>query len=291
MLSGVFTALVTPFSSDYKIDYDALDKLIAKQVATKVSGLVLFGSTGEGHSITHQERLNVLSFVKERYRSLKIIVSVSRNVTSEAVDEVLLYNSVGGIDAIMVTVPFYNKPTPDGIKAHFIEVANISSIPILIYNVPSRTGVNIDIQTILELAKHKNIFGIKNATLDVLYVTALLQKCPSGFDIFAGDDMFSPYFMIMGGVGVISVISNIYPNDAADMINAFLSHDFKTAMSLYAKLWKYMELLNIDTNPLPIKTALSSIGLIEEVFRLPLCQMCDTKKQIIIKEFTNAKNS
>jgi len=283
---GLYTALVTPFNSDKSLDYNSLEILIKRQIENHVDGIVILGTTGENSAISDSEFKNIVQFTIDiNKKKMKIIVGSGSNNTQKTLERSILARDLGA-DAIMLVTPYYNKPPQEGIYQHYIRIANSINIPILIYNVKSRTAVNLEIDTILRLSKHKNIVGIKEASGDLLQVMNLIHKTNQKFFVLSGDDSLAFSIMCLGGHGVVSVISNLLPNEMRSIVQQCLVGNYSLAQQNHYKLLDLMSiLLSISSNPIPIKTLLAHFSIIKEEFRLPLYGLTDQQKKELIKVY------
>ncbi len=273
MLQGMMTAIITPMFDDGVVDLTSLSSLVEKQINAGISGLVLVGSTGESASLSSAEKAAIVEHVIEINRSrVKIIVGVSQNATHEADLWIDKLNTINGIDMLMVLTPSYIKPTQEGLYKHFKHLATKSIFPIILYNVPGRTACNISDATILRLANDvPNIVGLKDATGDIARCCYLVKHKPKHFAIYSGDDATCLAFILCGGNGAISVISNVAPKIMSDMCHVALLGDKTEAIRLNNQVMELHELLFIEANPIPVKWMLFNSGLIcSPMLRLPL---------------------
>ncbi|GAB5520756.1 MAG: 4-hydroxy-tetrahydrodipicolinate synthase [Rhodothermales bacterium] len=281
-LRGCHTAIVTPFATDGTIDYPALDRLIDRQLEAHINGIVLLGTTGENPTITRTERTKLIEhtvgYVNGR---ALVIVGTGSNSTQEAL-ELTQEAARLGADAALVAAPAYNKPTQTGLQAHFLHLAEHGGLPIVVYNVPGRSAVNIEPATVAALAAHPQIVAIKEASGALEQIHSIIEQVPSNFAVLSGDDAMTLPLIRAGGVGVVSVLSNLYPWRMNDLVHASLDGDTLTARAAHDRLLPMMHACFIQTNPLPIKTALAERGLIKEVFRLPLCPMDAPQRQELV---------
>jgi 4-hydroxy-tetrahydrodipicolinate synthase len=273
MFSGTYTALVTPFK-DGAIDEPAYRRLIEFQVVNGVSGLVPTGSTGEAATLDPKEHLRTIEIaVNQNKGRCRVIAGTGSNATTEAI-ELTVGAAKLGVDGVLLASPYYNKPTPEGIYRHFKAICEATDIPIVLYNVPSRTASEIDVETCVRLVReHKNVVAIKEAGGSCDRVSALRNALPPEFTILSGDDSLTIPFMAVGAVGVISVASNIIPRQMSEMVEAFLTGHANEARDLHLRYYPLMKDLFIESNPIPIKAALHLMGMIEPEYRLPLCEM------------------
>lgn len=283
MLAGLYTALITPFLSDGSIDEQNLYRLIDHQIENGVDGIVLLGTTGESPTISSQEHDELIAKATQYInKRCKVIAGTGSNCTREAIHH-SQQAQLSGVDALLVVNPYYNKPTQKGLYQHFTAVADAVEIPIILYNIEGRTGVNLNTSTLLELAKHPRIVGVKEASGDLIQIEEVINSVPENFVVLSGDDGITAQVMQMGGHGVVSVASNILPQEMTNMVQAGLRGDWITVQAINQLLHTLFDTLFIETNPQPIKTLLSHEGWCEEVFRLPLTTMEDNNKSIVLQ--------
>ena len=275
---GAFVAIVTPFI-DGRIDEEGLRELIEFQIENGTHGIVPCGTTGESATMTHDEHHRVVELTVDQVNGrVPVLAGTGSNSTSESIELTKHAKQAGADGALMIT-PYYNKPSQEGLYQHFKAVAESVDIPIILYNVPSRTSINMLPTTVARCSEIDNIVGIKEATGSLNQVSDVIQRCPKGFAVMSGDDFTSMATVAVGGSGVISVTSNVAPKDMADMIDAILAGDLKIANKLHYKLFPLMNAMFIDTNPVPAKTALQMMGKIKSAEpRLPLYKMDDANK-------------
>ena len=270
--TGVCTALVTPFT-DGKINYPMLEVLLARQMEAGIEAVVLSGTTGESATLSDEEKLELFRFAKALTGArMKIIAGTGSNSTAHAISLSQAAETCGA-DALLVVSPYYNKATPQGLHAHYLSLASAVSIPVILYNVPSRTGVDIPVSVYRSLSRIPNIAGVKEATTDVTKITKIRNACGDDFAIWSGNDDLTTPVISLGGQGVISVLSNLLPAEMQDLVRAALDGDFDTASDLQCKLQPLAELLFCEVNPIPVKAALSILGLDCGPCRLPLTPM------------------
>lgn len=272
MFEGAITALVTPFKNG-EVDEGALVDLIEFQIAGGIHGLVPCGTTGESPTLTHDEHDRVIEItIKAAKKRVPVIAGTGSNSTAEAL-RLTRHAYEAGADGALIACPYYNKPTQEGLYRHYELIAQSVPIPIIPYNIPGRTGVNMSPELIARLAQIKNIVGIKEASGSLKQMNDVIDMCSPVFDVLSGDDGFTLPLMAIGGRGVISVASNIVPTDMAAMVETARAGDFKKAGELHKKMSRLFDLLFIEVNPTPVKAALAMMGKIEYEYRLPLCQM------------------
>ena len=284
MWQGAYTAIVTPFNRDGSVDYGKLRELIDLQVAGGVDGIVPVGTTGESPTLDFDEHEKVIEVSIEAARKrIKVIAGTGANATAEAV-MLTRHAKEAGADATLQVTPYYNKPSAEGLRRHFTAVADLG-LPTILYNIPGRTGREIPLDTVVELAKHPHIVAVKEAGGSVDRVSQILARCE--IEVLSGDDSLTLPMMAVGGVGVISVASNVAPKAVADMVHAALQGDWQPARELHRRYYRLFTDLFLDTNPIPVKAALAMMGLIEEVYRLPLCET-SAKNKAQLKETLKA---
>ena len=274
MFEGSIVALVTPFKNG-KVDESKLRELVEFHVKNGTSGIVPCGTTGESATLTHEEHNSVIEVVIEAAKKrIKIIAGTGSNSTAEAID-MTRFAEKAGADAALLLSPYYNKPTQRGLYMHYKAIADSVKIPIIPYNIQSRTAVNIEPETFQKLAQIKNIVGVKESSGNLEQISRIKLLCGPGFEIISGDDALTLPIMAVGGVGVISVVANIVPRDVADLVAAFRKGDIKRAQELHYKLLPLVRAMFIETNPIPVKTAMELVGMLEPELRLPLCHMSE----------------
>ena len=280
---GAFVAIVTPFT-DGKLDEQGLKDLIEFQIAGGTHGIVPCGTTGESATLTHAEHHRVVELtIKTVAGRVPVLAGTGSNSTSESIELTRAAKEAGADGALMIT-PYYNKPSQEGLYQHFKAVAEAVDIPIILYNVPSRTSVNMLPETVARCAQIANIVGVKEATADLNQISQVIRLCPKDFAVMSGDDFTSMPTVMIGGTGVISVTSNVAPRDMAAMMDAALAGDIPKAQDLHYKLLPLMQAMFIDTNPVPAKTALAMMGKIKSGLpRLPLYKMNEGNEEKLKK--------
>ena len=278
--------MVTPFAKDGSVDYGRLQAIVDEQVAGGVEGICAVGTTGESPTLDHAEHHKVIEKTIEFAQGkVKIIAGTGANSTAEAISLTKAAIAAGGSDATLQVTPYYNKPNAEGIYRHFMTIADLG-LPVVLYNVPGRSGKEIPLEVVARLAKHEKIVAIKEAAGSVDRVSAIKNLCPD-FTVLSGDDGLALPMISVGAEGVISVASNVIPREMGDMVRAALAGDFATARQVHAKFYPLFHDLFIDTNPVMVKEALWLMGRIERVFRLPLCET--TEKNLETMRATLAK--
>ena len=279
MFSGTLVALATPFE-DGQIDWKRLNELVDFQLSEGTDGIVPMGTTGESPTLSHPEHERVIeAVVKRAGGKVPVVAGTGSNSTSEAIRLTAFARKAGADGALMVN-PYYNKPTQQGLYEHFKAVADEVDLPIVLYNIPGRCGIALSVETICRLAEIKNIVGIKEATGDLDVSSAITAN--SDLTIVSGDDSLTLPIMAVGGKGVISVAANIVPAKVREMTSAMLAGDIAKATAAHQKLFKLFKAIVIETNPIPIKTALALMGKCREEFRLPMCPMAPANKEKLI---------
>jgi len=279
MFSGVHTAIVTPFRKG-EVDEDALVRLVQWQIKEGVNGLVPVGTTGESPTLNFEEHIRVIEIVvRAAAGKVKVIAGTGANSTAEAVELTWAAEKVGADGSLQVT-PYYNKPTQEGLYRHFREISRNTRLPIILYSIPGRCGIEIGLETCRRLAADcPNILGIKEAGGTPDRASQLREALPAKFTILSGDDSMTLPFMAVGAEGVISVASNVAPREVVHMVRAFARGKTAEAQRLHARLYDLFKNLFIETNPIPVKAALAMMGRIQEEYRLPLCEMAPANRQ------------
>ncbi len=281
-LQGSIVAIVTPFKNG-KVDERSLGDLIEWHIKEGTHGIVPCGTTGESATLDYEEHYRVIQFTVEVVRKrVPVIAGTGANSTEETI-MITKKAEEFGADAALLVTPYYNKPTQEGLYRHYKKVAESTGLPLVLYNVPGRTGVNLLPQTVARLAEIKNIVAIKEATGDMKQVSELIRLCGERITVLSGDDFTTFPLLCLGGKGVISVTANVTPRDVAEMCNAFLRGDIHEARRLHYRLEPLNYAMFIETNPIPVKTALAMMGKISEEFRLPLCEMAEANKEKLRK--------
>jgi len=278
MFEGVYTALITPFDKDGGVNFDHLRSLVEYQIDGGVDGLVPVGTTGESPTLNVDEHTRVIETVIEVAAGrVKVVAGTGGNSTTEALALTRAAKDAGADGTLQVT-PYYNKPSQKGLIHHFQSVADIG-LPIVLYNVPGRTSLELAVDTVVELSRHPNITTIKEAAGNVDRVSLYRRLCD--IEVVSGDDALTLPMISVGGVGVISVASNVAPKAVVAMVHGALQGDWQAAQALHAKYHALFTNLFLDTNPIPVKAALAMMGRADEIYRLPLCPMDDAKKQVL----------
>jgi 4-hydroxy-tetrahydrodipicolinate synthase len=288
MFSGVYTALVTPFKAGKEIDREALVRLVDRQIEEGISGLVPMGSTGESSTVSHEENLDVVELVIKRAAGrVPVIAGTGSNSTEEAIRMTKLARQMGATASLQVS-PYYNKPTQEGLYRHFMTIADAVEIPLIIYNIMGRCGVNIETETLMRLTKHPNIVAVKEASGNICQMMDVIKQKPADFDVLSGDDNLTLPLTLMGGTGVISVVSNIVPRWMLELVQAARSGQLEKARQIHYDLLPLFKAMFVETNPIPVKSCMALMGLIEEEYRLPLCPPSDSNR-VKLKEVLKAQ--
>ena len=276
---GSFVAMVTPFRNG-KVDEAKLRELVELHVANGTDGLIPCGTTGESPSLKHDEHRRVVEIVVEAARGrIRVVAGTGSNSTAEAIDLTKHAERAGAAGALVVN-PYYNKPTQEGLYRHFRAVAESVAIPVLVYNIQSRTAVNVETDTMARLARDvRNIVGVKEASGSLDQMSQVIAACGPDFSVLSGDDNITLPLLAIGGSGVVSVIANIVPRETADLVHAALDGDWKRARDLHYRLFPLARAAFLETNPIPIKEAMAMAGMIEPEFRLPMCRMSDANRE------------
>ncbi len=282
-LTGTITAIVTPFTKSGEIDIPALKKHVSFQIKNGINGLVVCGSTGEAATLTLDEyKLVVATVVAEVNKKVLVFAGAGSNDTAKAIQNSQLAKQAG-VDGLLHVTPYYNKPTPSGLLAHFKAIADSVDMSIILYNVPGRTGSNVSAQTTLTIAKNvPQVIAVKEASGSITQMMEIIKGKSKDFSVLSGDDSLTLPLIGVGGDGIISVVANEIPKEFSDMVYAGLGGDFKTARKLH---YAWLDLMNanfIESNPIPVKTALALMGKITESFRLPLTPMSEKNRQVLI---------
>ena len=283
-LKGCGTALVTPFQSDTQLDLEAYRKLIRWQLDSGIHFLVPSGTTGESVTLNEEEYREVIrTCVETAAGEVPVVAGAGTNNTAQAIHLATIAQQEGA-DALLAVTPYYNKPTQEGLVLHFSKIAESISLPVVLYNVPGRTIINITAETALRLAQVDNIIAIKEASGDLGQVMQILSRRPSDFVVLSGDDSLTLPIMAMGGEGIISVASNLIPAEMSQMVDLALSGKWEEAKKIHYRYLDLMELNFIESSPIPVKYALSRMGKLEEAYRLPLCPLSDPSKKLMDQE-------
>ncbi len=286
IFEGMATAIITPITEG-GIDYNAFAKLIDWQIEEGINGIVVCGTTGEASTLTDDEHKEAIAFaVKQSAGRVPIIAGTGSNDTAYAL-ELTKFAGEAGADAVLVVTPYYNKATQKGLIQMFTQLADASSVPLILYNVPSRTGVNIKPSTVAQLAKHPNINAIKEASGDISQIAQVAALCGDDINIYSGNDDQTIPVMSLGGKGCISVLSNLLPKESVAMCKAFFEGDTKTAEQLQLKYLPLIDALFSEVNPIPVKAAMAKMGYCEDYLRSPLTPMEEDTRKLLYNEMKN----
>ncbi|MDY6764993.1 MAG: 4-hydroxy-tetrahydrodipicolinate synthase [Halobacteria archaeon] len=271
---GVFPAIVTPFDSDGEVDYDTLIENVERLEDGGVDGIVPCGSTGESATLTHEEHKDVVEAVVEN-ATTPVIAGTGSNSTHEALDLTKHADETGADGALLIS-PYYNKPNPSGLRKHYERIADEVDIPLVLYNVPSRTGQNMPVDVVVQLAEHPNIAAIKEASGDINQIGEICRRTRDmEFDVVSGDDAITLPLISVGGTGVISVVGNIFPEGMNEIVQAALDGDYEKAREVHQELLPVMDAMFLETNPIPVKKSMEIMGYCDSRLRLPLDDMSD----------------
>lgn len=281
---GSYVALVTPFDSEGRLDEDAYRDLVRRQLKGGTSGLVPCGSTGEAATLLPEEyRRCVQICMEEAQGDVPVMAGIGTNATWKAVEEARVAERLG-VDALLVLAPYYNKPTQEGLYQHFRAVASETRLPVMVYNIPGRTAINMAPATIARIAKDcPNVLAVKEAAGSLDQVSEILTLAPKGFVVMSGDDSLTIPMMSVGARGVVSVVANVAPKETAAMVAAYLKGDVKKAAALHLKMFPLVKSLFVETNPIPVKAAMAMMGLCRPEPRLPLTPLSDAARPALKK--------
>lgn len=283
IFKGMATALVTPMTPD-GIDYDTMGRLIEFQIENGINALVVMGTSGENATIEPEDQVKIIRFTVEKVAGrVPVIAGTGTNNTAHVLQQTKDACDAG-VDAVLVVTPYYNKATQKGLIAHFTAVADASTVPVILYNVPSRTGCNLLPQAVAVLAEHPNIVAIKEASGSMAQMVQIMALCGDKIDVYSGEDALTVPMMSMGGMGAISVLSNVAPREAVAMTGACLKGDFQTAAALQCRLLPLIDALFCEVNPIPAKAAVAAMGFGQEYLRLPLTSIEDANRENLYKE-------
>jgi 4-hydroxy-tetrahydrodipicolinate synthase len=283
-LSGCGTALVTPFCADGTLDEAALVSLVEWQIESGVNFLVACGTTGEASTMTEAENARVIEIVVNTAAGrIPVFGGCSHNSTSEAVARAKKLSKLPGLDGLLTANPYYNRPGQEGQYQHFRAVIEASALPILIYNIPSRTGTNLEAATTLRLAELPNVVGVKESSGNIAQITTILNEAPAGFKVFSGDDAMTLPIIALGGAGLVSVASNAIPAQMAQMVQAALTDDWVKAREINRKYFRLMQAHFSEPSPAPVKAVLALMGRIEDRLRLPMVPVTAATRQKLEK--------
>lgn len=280
-ITGSIVALITPFTQDGKVNYEKLGELLDWHIANNTDAILILGTTSESPTMSHEEDLEICRFSVERVAGRVPVIASSGSNSTQTVIEKSLDLQAAGADAVMNIAPYYNKANKKGMYHHFADVADAIDIPLIIYNVPGRTGCSVPADVVGELSKHERIIGIKEASGDLSYVAKIAKYANEDFAIYSGNDDVILPVLSMGGSGVISVLANVMPKETHDMVMSYLNGDTKGALAEQLRLMNLINNLFIEVNPIPVKEAMNLMGMNVGGFRLPLCEMEDEHREIL----------
>jgi 4-hydroxy-tetrahydrodipicolinate synthase len=281
--TGVGTALVTPFTKSGDLDEAAVRRLGRRQIDAGVHFLVPCGTTGENPTLTPRERLRIVEILVDEAKGQVPILAGAGGYDTKEVIHLAGEMKKAGANGLLSVTPYYNKPTPEGLFQHYRAIADSTPLPIVLYNVPGRTGLNIDVKTLVRLASIPNIVGVKEASGNVTQMCEICGAVPADFIVLSGDDALTLPLMAVGGRGIISVSSNEIPAEMARMVEAAERNDFAAARAIYARILPLLLINFVEANPVPVKAAMAAMGLLEEVYRLPMVSPTPASKEKIVK--------
>ena len=283
IFTGMATAIITPMTKD-GIDYEALGRLIEFQIENGINAIVVMGTTGENATIEPEDQKEVIRYTVEKVaKRIPVIAGTGTNNTEHVLNNTRNACEVGA-DAVLVVTPYYNKATQNGLIKHFTTVADVSTVPVILYNVPSRTGCNLLPKTVAKLAEHPRIAAVKEATGNMAQMVEIMSLCGDKIDVYSGEDALTVPMMAMGAAGTISVLSNVVPKEAVAMTDACKAGDYKTAADWQCRLLPLTNALFSEVNPIPVKAAASAMGFGEENLRLPLTPLEDATRAKLYEE-------
>ena len=284
LFTGMATAIVTPMKNDGSVDYEAMGRFIDFQIDSGINALVVMGTTGENATLEPEEQKEVIAFtVKRTAGRVPVIAGTGTNNTAHVLENTKNACEVG-VDGILVVTPYYNKATQAGLIKHFTMIADASEVPVILYNVPGRTGCALTPKTVAALAEHPNIVGLKEATGNMAQMVELMHLCGDKIDIYSGEDALTVPMMAMGGSGTISVLSNVLPAESVAMTDACKAGDFKTAAAMQCKFLPLINALFSQVNPIPVKAATAAMGFGDDALRLPLTPMEEPFRSVMMEE-------
>lgn len=282
IFKGAATALVTPFDALGRIDFTAFGELIERQISEGIDALVICGTTGESATLTDSERRRCISFAVEKAGGRVPIIAGTGSNNAEYAKELSCFASSEGVDGILVVTPYYNKATDGGMEKYYLSIAESATSPIIIYNVPSRTGCQVTMPVYRKLAEHENIAAVKEASGDVSLSAAILAELSDSLSVYSGNDDLTLPILSLGGAGVISVLSNIMPREMHELCKTFFDGNFSAARDIQLGLYDIMRAMFYEVNPIPIKTACGEMELCSPFMRLPMCEMNEKNKAVLL---------
>jgi len=273
MFQGCCTALVTPFTSDNKVNFEEFGKIIEKQIIGGVSALLFLGTTGESPTLSEREKIDIIKFAVEKIKGrVPVFVGAGCNSTGKTIERIKVYEKLG-VDGFLIVSPYYNKATQKGLYLHYKNIADNSTLPIIIYNVPSRTGINIKPETIIKLSHHENIIGLKQANADMQELMDIMQDCDKNFSVYSGEDSLTYLMLCVGAKGVISVASNLYPKYMSKLCKNFFDGNRQKSLEMQLNINPLVKALFSEVNPIPVKYAMNLEGYNVGKPRMPLTEM------------------
>ena len=288
LFTGMATAIVTPMKNDGSVDFEAMGRFIDFQIENGINALVVMGTTGENATLEPEEQKEVIAFtVKKTAGRVPVIAGTGTNNTAHVLENTKNACEVG-VDGILVVTPYYNKATQAGLIKHFTMIADASEVPVILYNVPGRTGCALTPKTIAALAEHPNIVGLKEATGNMSQMVEIMNLCGDKIDVYSGEDALTVPMMAMGGAGTISVLSNILPAETVAMTDACKAGDFKTAAAMQCKFMPLINALFSQVNPIPVKAAAAALGFGDDALRMPLTPMEEPFRTTMFEEMRKA---
>ena len=287
--TGCGTALVTPFTTEGKLDEASVTRLARRQIDRGIHFLVPCGTTGESPSLSHTEKVRVIELVVKEANGQVPVLAGAGSYDTQAAVTLVADMAQAGVDGVLSVTPFYNKPTQEGLYRHFETIAESTDLPIVLYNVPSRTGCNIQPATLQRLALIPNIVGIKEASGNLLQMCEICRSIPDDFSVLSGDDAFTLPLIALGGHGVISVVANETPAEMASLVDLATAAKFTEARKVHEQLLPLMQVNFIESNPIPVKAAMAALGLLEEIYRLPMVSPTDESRTQINDVLNNLK--
>ena len=285
MFTGVGTALVTPFTRNGELDDAAVRRLGRRQVDSGIHFLAPCGTTGENPTLTHTERLRIIEILVDELKGQVPILAGAGGYDTKEVIRLAADFEKRGVSGLLSVTPYYNKPTQEGLYQHYRAIAESTPLPIVVYNVPGRTGVNVEVATLARLAELPNIVGVKEASGNMTQMCEIARAVPADFIVLSGDDALTLPLMAVGGHGIISVASNEIPSEMVQMVEAAERNDFAAARQIHARIVSLMQINFIEANPVPVKAAMAAMGLLEEVYRLPMVSPKEESKDKILRVF------
>jgi 4-hydroxy-tetrahydrodipicolinate synthase len=283
MFTGCGTALVTPFRSDQSLDEDTLRRLVRRQIEAGINFLVPCGTTGESPTLSHAEHLRVIEITLEEAKGAVPVLAGAGGYNTREVIELARELEHMGVDGILSVTPYYNKPTPEGLYQHYQAIAAVVDLPIIVYSIQGRTGINVEAATLARLATIPNIVGVKEASGNISQMANILGTLPPDFTVLCGDDPITIALMALGGKGVVSVVSNQIPAEMTQLAQACLRGDFATARQIQSRFLPLMTVNFVESNPIPVKEGMAMMGLLEPVYRLPMCRASEQNRARIEK--------